>query len=84
MLLLQVRIFVNNPQGAVMVRFKVPDAAQQCIQKMKGRFFGGQQLDALMWDGVTNYMVKKQKQIVESPEEEAARLEQFAEEIEQS
>ena len=79
----QVRIFSNNFQGAISVRFKLPDAAAQCISRMKGRFFGGRQLDAFMWDGVTNYQVKKQKR-GETAEEEAARLEAFAAEIEAS
>ena len=76
----QVRIFSNNPQGAISVRFKLPEPAQQCVQKMKGRFFGGRQVDAFMWDGITNYQVKKK--VAETPEEQQKRLEAFAASIE--
>ena len=76
----QIRVYSHNPQGVISVRFKTAEPAAACIQKMKGRFFGGRQLDAFMWDGVTNYVVKKQ----ETPEDEAARLEAFAKAIEGS
>lgn len=68
-----------HPEGVVSVKFKEEDAAQGCIKLMEGRFFGGRQVAAHLWDGITNYNVKKQK---ETPEEEAARLERFAAEIE--
>ncbi|KAK9803813.1 hypothetical protein WJX73_002579 [Symbiochloris irregularis] len=80
----KVRVFTYNPNGAMSVRFKTPDAATACVQKMQGRFFGGRQLEAFMWDGVTNYQVKKSKPGPPSGEDEATRLEAFAAEIEQS
>lgn len=80
----QVRVFTYNPTGAISVRFKVPEAAKACVEKMQGRFFGGRQLEAFMWDGVTNYQVKKPKPALPSGEDEAARLEAFAAEIEET
>jgi len=74
-----VRIFQFHPEGVVSVKFKDEDVAQACIKTMNGRFFGGRQLSAQLWDGITNYNVKKPQ---ESAEEEAARLERFAAEIE--
>lgn len=76
---LQVRVFQYHPEGVVSVKFKDEDAAQGCIKLMDGRFFGGRQVSAGLWDGTTNYNVKKPK---ESIEEQAARLERFAAEIE--
>ncbi|EFJ47624.1 hypothetical protein VOLCADRAFT_91952 [Volvox carteri f. nagariensis] len=74
----KVRIFKHNPQGIVTVRFRTPEAAHQCVALMNGRYFGGRQLHAFMWDGFTNYNVKPK----ETPEEEQARLEAFARELE--
>ena len=79
--LMQVRIYSYNPQGAVSVRFKTPEAAGECVTKMKGRFFGGRQLDAFRWDGITNYMVKKPK--AQADEEDQARLDAYASSLEQ-
>ena len=47
---------------------------------MNGRFFGGRQIEADLWDGVSNFYVKPAK---ESEEEQAARLERFARELEE-
>ena len=60
------------------VKFKAEELAQECITAMHGRFFGGRKVQATMWDGLTNYNVKLQ----ETPEQEAARRERFAREIE--
>lgn len=75
------RIFQYHPEGVVSVKFREEEPAQACIKLMHGRFFGGRQLTAEMWDGLVNYNVKKPK---ESAEEQAARLEKFAAEIENS
>ena len=42
------------------------------------RWFGGAQVSAALWDGVTNYLVK----VKESAEEQQARLDAFARELE--
>ena len=46
------KIYNTNPQGVVTVKFREEDAALQCIQVMHGRFFGGRQIEAAMWDGI--------------------------------
>ncbi|KXZ50931.1 hypothetical protein GPECTOR_14g177 [Gonium pectorale] len=74
----KVRIFKQNPQGIVTVRFRTPEAAHKCVELMNGRYFGGRRLEAFMWDGFTNYNVKSK----ETAEEEQARLEAFARELE--
>lgn len=75
-----VKVFTTNPEGAVSVRFKEETAAAACVAAMRGRWFGGVQLEALMWDGVTNYA--KAGAAKESAAEEAARLEAFGEALE--
>eukprot|EP01024_Parvocaulis_polyphysoides_P074581 TRINITY_DN9621_c0_g1_i2.p1 TRINITY_DN9621_c0_g1~~TRINITY_DN9621_c0_g1_i2.p1 ORF type:complete len:296 (-),score=33.73 TRINITY_DN9621_c0_g1_i2:305-1069(-) len=74
----KVRIYKHNAEGIVMVRFALPDSAQKCIQKMNGRWYGGRQIKASLWDGFTNYNVKPQ----ENAKEQERRLEQFAKELE--
>lgn len=75
----KLKVFKNNPEGVVSVRFQEPEAANKCIQLMNGRWFGGRQVEAHLYDGVTNYAVKPAK---ESWEEQEARLEAFARELE--
>jgi HIV Tat-specific factor 1 len=75
----RVKLFKTHPEGVAMVKFKAPDAAQKCIQLMHGRWFGGRQLVAHLWDGLANYNVKVQ----ETAEEQEARLEAFARELEE-
>lgn len=74
----KVRVFHMNPQGIVMIKFKTDDAAAKCLEVMEGRYFGGRRVSARMWDGIANYHVKK----TETAEEQQARLEKFAEQIE--
>lgn len=75
----QVRVFHTHPSGVVMIRFKTDDAAGKCLDIMQGRFFGGRQVKAHMWDGITSYHVKQQK---ETAEQQQARLEKFSAQIE--
>lgn len=80
-MLLQIRVYQHHPECVVSIKFKQADPAQECLKLMNGRFFGGRQLTAELWDGITNYNVKKAQ---ESEEEQAARLARFAAEIEQA
>lgn len=75
----KLKVFKHNPEGVVSVKFKEPEAANACRAVMHGRWFGGRQLVATMYDGVTNYAVKAP---TESVEEQQARLEAFAAELE--
>lgn len=55
----------------------------QCIAIMEGRFFGGRQIEAALWDGIQQFHFKPVKQsAAETEEEQQARLERFAAEIE--
>jgi len=71
----QVRLFAGNPKGVVSVKFKAEAAAKACVEKMDGRFFGGRQVAASLWDGFTNYNIAK---LEESEEQVAARREEWA------
>ena len=66
--MVQVRIFAGHPKGVVSVKFKKEDAAKACIEKMNGRFFGGRQVVASLWDGFTNYNTTKLEETEEQVE----------------
>lgn len=74
----KVLVYPTNPEGVVTVKFKVKEAADACLAKMHGRWFGGRQIEAVKWDGVSKYAVKRK----ETEEEQQARLERFAAELE--
>lgn len=78
----KVKVFTTNPDGAVSVRFKEGQAAEQCAAAMTGRWFGGRQLEARMWDGVTNY-AKQGTGEGETEQEQQARLERFGKSLEE-
>ena len=75
----QVKVYHHSPEGVVTVKFRSPEAAQSCIRLMAGRFFGGRRLEAEPWDGIATWHAAKP---AETPEEQAARLEAFARELE--
>ncbi|UPR04882.1 splicing factor U2AF-associated protein [Chloropicon primus] len=76
----KVKIYRYNPQGVVSVCFKLPQAAAKCVSIMHGRWFGGKQIEADLFDGHTNYFVKKME---ETEEEQQRRLDRFAADLEQ-
>jgi HIV Tat-specific factor 1 len=73
------RVFARNPEGVVTVRFREPEAADACRRRMHGRFFGGRALQAAMYDGRTDFEPPRR---AETEEEQAARLERYAAELE--
>jgi HIV Tat-specific factor 1 len=73
------KIYRRNPDGVVSILFKTEEAADACIKLMRGRWFGGRQLEADKWDGVTNHNAKREQ---ETEEEQMARLEAFSKELE--
>ena len=71
-------MFAGNVNGVVSVKFKTEEGAQACLSKMNGRYFGGRQVTAKLWDGFTNYSAKLQ----ESEAQIQARREQYARDLE--
>lgn len=67
----KVKVFKYNPEGVVQVIFESPQAAAKCVSLMEGRWFGGSQLEADLWDGRTSHNVKKRE---ESEEDQQRRL----------
>ncbi|KAM6912096.1 17S U2 SnRNP complex component HTATSF1 isoform 1-T3 [Lycodopsis pacificus] len=55
----KVILFDRHPDGVASVAFKEPEQADACIESFNGRWFGGRQLTALLWDGTTDYQVEE-------------------------
>ncbi|XP_069723419.1 17S U2 SnRNP complex component HTATSF1 [Phaenicophaeus curvirostris] len=55
----KVLIFDRHPDGVASVSFKEATEADLCKQTLNGRWFGGRQLSAETWDGVTDYQVEE-------------------------
>ena len=76
----KITVFSSNPRGIVVVKFATAFAAQQCVEMMDGRFFGGRKLRCFFWDQVTDYTVvdtsKEERQEQERIESFGAWLEQ--------
>jgi len=78
------RVFEHHPQGVVTLKYRDADSAAACLLKMHGRFFGGRRVSAAMYDGRTDYGLAGAARRGESEEEQAARLERYAAELEAS
>ncbi|KAF6715791.1 HIV Tat-specific factor 1 [Oryzias melastigma] len=55
----KVILFDRHPDGVASVAFKEPEQADACILSFNGRWFGGRQLTAELWDGTTDYQVEE-------------------------
>lgn len=54
---LRVTPMERHKQGIVCVKFRTSAEAEECIRVMDGRFFGGRNVEASFYDGVTNFKV---------------------------
>jgi HIV Tat-specific factor 1 len=70
-----VNVYDQHPEGIVSVRFLQEESAAACVRMMNGRFFGGRQIEATLYDGYTKYSDLKHQ---ETEEDEKARLERYA------
>ncbi|KAG2382627.1 hypothetical protein C9374_005207 [Naegleria lovaniensis] len=70
----KIKIYSENPEGVVEIRFKSPNHARACIKENNGRMFDGGRVVAYLWDGKENFNV------VESKEQEEERLERYTKE----
>lgn len=72
-------LFSKHDAGIAIVKFGTSYAAQECVNLMNGRFFGGRRLKSYFWDGVTNYTMTNSymKHAEEEEKKEEARLDDF-------
>ena len=71
-----------HPEGVVTIKYRDEDAAAQCVERMQGRFFGGRQLSASLWDGFTQFGKVRVNVAADTALDEEQRLAKFAQEIE--
>lgn len=55
----KVILFDRHPDGVASVAFKEPEQADACVLSFNGRWFGGRQLSAELWDGMTDHQVEE-------------------------
>eukprot|EP00953_Heterococcus_sp_UTEX-ZZ885_P010033 5866-Heterococcus_DN1.PRE.7 len=72
----KITVFSRNAAGPVVVKFGTAYAAEECIKRMEGRWFGKRKLRCHYWDGITNYVVK------EDDSKEQERLDEFGDWLE--
>lgn len=75
-----VTLYDLEPEGVVTVKFERASDAAECVEKMNGRFFGGQKLEAFIDYEETKW--RKSKEKVGDEEDEKERLERFGEWLE--
>ncbi|KAK9452980.1 hypothetical protein V1511DRAFT_513225 [Dipodascopsis uninucleata] len=69
-----------EPEGIISVRFKNDQDALECVKRMDGRYFGGQQLEVSIYDG--NQRFRKSDRKKEDNQTEEERLQKFGEWLE--
>jgi len=71
----KVKIYSENPDGVVEVRFKQAAHARECVRLNNGRMFDGGKIVSYLWDGKEIFTV------VESKEQEEQRLHKYTKEF---
>lgn len=72
------KIYEDNPDGIVKIKFKTPKAAEDSIKLFNGRKYNGRIISVFYWDGKTDY-----NKIKETEENEKERIKEFGEWLEQ-
>lgn len=70
-------LYDQEAEGVMSVRFKKEFSAQECIKMMNGRYFAGQQVQAMLYDGKKRYLRTTKHTEDEDGEGEEERLEKF-------
>ncbi|KAJ2226948.1 hypothetical protein EV180_002689 [Coemansia sp. RSA 518] len=61
-----VKVYDLSEDGVIAVKFKDELSAKACVQMMNGRFFGGRQVEATIYDGQTRYKSSKESSKAET------------------
>ena len=84
------RVFPSHKDGVATVKFRVPAEADACRLKTHGRWFGGRQVSAAMYDGREDFGAPAgsgrrggRERGEETEAEQAARLERYTRELEE-
>jgi RNA recognition motif-containing protein len=69
----KITIFSKHSEGVIIVKFTQPTAASTAVTEFNGRELNGRRIEAIFWDGVTDYTVRneeKEKKESEQRQEE--------------
>ncbi|KAK9475029.1 uncharacterized protein V1510DRAFT_409846 [Dipodascopsis tothii] len=81
-----VTLYDLEEDGVVSVRFQNADDAEECVDRMDGRFFGGRRITATIYDGEVRYRKAKKAAPAglddDADRDEQDRLEKFGEWLE--
>lgn len=75
--IVKVIVYDEEPEGIVLVKFADKSAADLCVLKLGGRFFGGQQLNAFIYDGKPYKKSKKNNEQDANSEQRLKEYEEF-------
>lgn len=75
--IVKVIVYDEEPEGIVLVKFADKSAADLCVLKLDGRFFGGQQLNAFIYDGKPYKKSKKNNEQDANSEQRLKEYEEF-------
>jgi hypothetical protein len=64
----KITVFSKNHEGVIIVKFTQPTAASTAVTEFNGRELNGRQIEALFWDGVTDYTVRNEEKEKEESE----------------
>ncbi|KAJ9105238.1 hypothetical protein QFC21_001603 [Naganishia friedmannii] len=77
-----IHLFDKEEDGVMTIKFKDAISAQACLLKMNGRFFGGRQIQASLYDGREQFKASGRTDEYADPDErdaeESKRLDRFA------
>jgi hypothetical protein len=71
----KITIFSKHPEGIIIVKFMQPTAASTAVTEFDGRELNGRRIEAIFWDGVTDYTVRDDEE--KEKEESEIRQEDF-------
>lgn len=77
----KVTVFEKNPLGVLIIKFKEPYAAEQCVRHTDGRFYAGRRLQCKYWDG-TDYAMPEEEEAEVKEKRDQERIHSFGDWLE--
>jgi RNA recognition motif-containing protein len=70
----KITVFSKHAEGIIIIKFTQPTAASTAVTEFDGRELNGRRIEAIFWDGVTDYTVRNEEK---EKEESEIRQEEF-------
>lgn len=78
----KVTVFEKNPLGVLIIKFKEPYAAEQCVRHTDGRFYAGRRLQCKYWDGTDYAMPEEEEEAEVKEKRDQERIHSFGDWLE--